>query len=256
MIKKILQMTVLCVFLMNMLHSAVAQTAQNNTDVSSDATRVTPFSQYTKLVDEKDDGILIYGSNASLFTPYSGPEFSTDPAEEIQRKRYGTLQLSPSLKVYLDYISDPMGGTYELIHVENNQVVGQLIDSYNTIESLYINGSGQLYVYSVPTGLCWGRTTYKYELQNDVLVEVQQPFYYVNDKSVSAKVDLLQAPVKNASKVASLQAGTEVNVIGVKYEEANNTLWFLIQTPLGLIGWAMSYSEDEGNMYFDITQCN
>lgn len=220
-------------------------------------TAASPFSKHSKLLEI--DQITVYGANASLFTPYDAsmpaPENGDDP--EVVRTRHGVLQLSSSLKAYLDYINDPMGGTVELLEVGSGKVIGKLDDSYYTIETIDIDGSGRLYVYQVPRELCRGRTTYNYELSGDTLKEVPQPLYYVNEQTKvmlgedTPSLALLLEAQAGSAQVATLQADTEVTLVGVKYSPEATENWFLIKTSMDISGWVPSVPQT-----LDIVMCN
>lgn len=256
MLNKWMNLVAATLFSLGVIYCAVAQTSQSTAENTSHMSRAMPFSNYAKLLDK--EGILVYGNKESFFTPYTGDKLPPEAIEGTERIRFGILQLTPSLKVYLDYIQNPMGGSYEFINVENNKPIGELLDDFRNIEALYINGAGNIYIYTIPSGLCWGRATYKYEVNADKLVEVPQPLYYVNAESLITvpQVDLLLEPKNNAPKVASLTNQTKVNVIGVVQNISGDSMenWFLVSSPLGLTGWAKSYHD--GESFFDIIQCN
>ena len=107
-------------------------------------------------------------------------------------------------------------------------------DSYKVVASisgltLYIPGNGNLY--------CEGHTNNyfnerkKYQLKNDSLIRVEQPFKYVGIKTRTKGILKLYADKNKESLVATLPSNAEIEVL------INDKDYYLIKTSFGLVGW-------------------
>jgi hypothetical protein len=104
---------------------------------------------------------------------------------------------------------------------------------------LYIPGNGFLYSVSGHYDNLFNHRR-KFKYQSGRFVEVEQPFYYVGINTTTvAPVELLLAPQDSMQQiVASLPANYEVEVLLAKKEDdPNDERYFLVKTPLGLLGW-------------------
>jgi hypothetical protein len=209
----------------------------------------TPFDSYIKVADR----IFVY--DKSLFSTYVGPDVShwqllykdTDPIYD--RKRLGVVSLTPTIRVYVDLIWDPMSQYYELRDVSSSKLI-QKFEYYGGVWGMLLfSGQGVVYEFRQPGELCWGTTTNKYIYADGRFNEVPQPLHYLNnaESHLLEDVQLFYEPKISSLKVAALTKGTKVTVLSVD-KISKVEYWSLIKTPLGLTGWV-----DRG---LDIFLCN
>lgn len=216
----------------------------------------TPFDSYVRVTDK----LFVY--DKSQFVPYSGPDVShwelkiphapDESNHDMDRKRLGIVSLTPTLRVYVDVLWDPMSEYFELRDVKD----GKLIYAFQYYGAAYglllFSGQGAVYEFRQPEMMCHGSTTNKYLFAKGKLNEVSQPMHYLNDGETTLIVDgqLFSEPKLSSTQVANLPKGTKVTVLSFNHSPRKdpNDSWYLIRTPLGLTGWVPSGLE--------ITTCN
>jgi hypothetical protein len=206
---------------------------------------ITPFDSYPQVANR------IYVYDKSQYSPYNGPDIThwelllphsrDDNNHEFDRKRLGVVTLTPTLKVYVDAIWDPMSEYYELRDTKNGKLIHQFRYKGAAWGLLLFSGQGAVYEFRQIDELCHGNTTNKYVYKNEKLTEIALSMQFLNDaeSEVLGDTQLLIEPKANNSYVASLPKGTKVTVLALKYISKSDPRdsWFLIKTPLGLTGW-------------------
>jgi hypothetical protein len=221
------------------------------TPVIAIAANDTPFDTYEQI----EPNIFVY--DKSQFSPYIGPDVSKlellDPDED--RRRIGVFVFSPTEKVYVDHVWDPMTEYLEIRSVKNGKLIGKFgfYGGAGSDSGLLFSGQGAVYEYGKVGLLCQGKTTSKFVITGGKLKEVPQPYMYIAHAGAALVDDgkLFYKPNTTSSQVASLPKGTLVTVlefVSVKNRDSSVDTWFLILTPLGLTGWM------KGNL--DATSCN
>jgi hypothetical protein len=210
----------------------------------------TPFDSYSRVVEK------IFVHDKSQYSPYTGPDIShwellykEEPNNAVyNRKRLGIFSLTPTQRVFVDVLFDPMTEYYEFRDAATGSLIHQFSYYGGLSGALLINGQGIVYQYSNHFPLCGGNETRKFALKGGKLAEVQQPFLYLEnaEPKVPRDITLFFSPSASSPQVASLNKGATVKVLTVERIEKN--FWFLVKTPLGLTGWV-----HEG---LDITNCN
>ena len=113
-------------------------------------------------------------------------------------------------------------------------------------DKLYISAGKTFYV-KVEDNVYYTHSK-KFHIVDNKIVEVQQPFYYVNkDCTTSTALVMYTEKCGKAKKVAVLPANAHVKVVLAEYaeytdntcnnEENNMNMNFLVITPFGLVGW-------------------
>lgn len=138
-------------------------------------------------------------------------------------------QIDPSGNEYIVVFSegpsgDPTFYFYEADNPENSAF-------YLMCLKLYIPGNGSLYV-SGHTNNHFNMRK-KYQVQNNELVEVEQPFYYVGSKTNMLKPAKLYKTEQLSEVIANLPENYSVEVLVNK----PGTNMFLVKTDFGLTGW-------------------
>lgn len=121
----------------------------------------------------------------------------------------------------------------------NNEIIKEI----NCLE-FYINGSGTIYT-SGHTNNMFDRRR-KFQIQNDSIMEIIQPFNYVGLKGKTLKPITLYKDKTGNDIVAQLPKEYEIEILlaeGTTPDFAIDTL-FLVKTDFGLIGW-LRISEDD-----------
>lgn len=197
----------------------------------------------------------IFVLELSQFEPYSGPDVSKIGAAErgvdsaaFDRRRLGSVQLAPGLRVFVDKLTLPGKVEYELI----NALSGNAIKGANAIGARYgasemrFTGNGVIYV--TEKAACRQGGTYKYLLRGKELVLTPQALVYLGMKTtVEGDVKLFQNP-DGKNEVARAPNGTEVTVIG---RAPDNTQALLVRTPTGLTGWIVEGDKSGGRLLMD-----
>lgn len=134
---------------------------------------------------------------------------------------------------YLCFEWGPSGARY--LWIEKN---GKNLADLNG-QKVIITSVGNIYI---DWNIYPSRTyvTVKYQVKDDTIVEVKQPFYSVGVKQPArAAFSILEEPVEGAPVVANIAVDTEVEVVGIKYDDGIK--WALIKSKLGLLGWVKPF---------------
>jgi|GEM_PF-3312998 len=129
---------------------------------------------------------------------------------------------------YITFDMCPSGWEFVIYEEGNKKSISDL-----SAENLVIPGNGTLYT-SGHTGNFNVRR--KYELSNNKIVEVEQPYYYVGLKSRTLNtINIYQT--KDCKKViATLPKDYEIEILLT--EESFTPSLYLVRTSFGLVGWA------------------
>lgn len=104
-------------------------------------------------------------------------------------------------------------------------------------DELIIPGNGFIYQYTGPFNYSFDHRK-KYKLENDSLIEISQPFYYVGLKSKTLIPITIYSDPDYNNVVDELPANLAVEVILADTDpEAEELHNYLIKTPNGLLGW-------------------
>ena len=198
----------------------------------------TPFDSYFRVTDN----LFVY--DQSLLSPYNGPDVShwellyRDTDSSYDRKRLGIISLTPTQRVYVDNIWDPMSEYFEFRDVNSGKLIQKFEYRGGLNGALLVNGQGAIYQYSTPANMCFGKETKKFIYKNGKLAEVPQPFAYWEDSETTTleNITLYFSPNEKSSQVAALPKGTAVQVL-----TSNKDGWYLVKTPLGLTGWVVLF---------------
>jgi len=172
-----------------------------------------------------------------------------------ERARLGTIALSPDLRVHLDLIRRKVAipSYYELVDSSSGKTLGKYVVVEPEDGEWYFSGNGTAYLNQSHMQLCESRYTRKIAQKGRRLIDVNQPIEYVGaETEVDTTTQLYESPTSR-SVVATVVAGSQVNVIGVL---PGKTEWpdiaLLVRTPLGLTGWHVPNESGSLKIY----QCN
>jgi hypothetical protein len=70
-----------------------------------------------------------------------------------------------------------------------------------------------------------------YQLKNDSLIEVYQPYYFVGIESILIGNTNIYSDTNYSNIITSLMKGTSITVL------INKNKQYLVKTPFGLVGW-------------------
>lgn len=116
----------------------------------------------------------------------------------------------------------------------NFSLIKKVKDSIKRIGSisgltLYIPGNGYLYAEGHTNNYFNKRK--KYQLINEKLIEIKQPFYYVGIKTKTKGLMSIYDEKNKKNIVAKLPKNSEIEIL------LNDNNYYLIKTSFGLIGW-------------------
>ena len=137
--------------------------------------------------------------------------------------------------------------TFEIFKVVNNKYIH--LDGVSG-ETIYIPGNGNIYVSGRMNEMFERKR--KFQLKNDQLVEVKQPYYHVGMKTITKKPIKLYSNISCTESVASLPSNSQIEVL-VSNIKDETEFKFLIKTSFGLIGWwelDSFYSEEVEGLWF------
>jgi len=122
--------------------------------------------------------------------------------------------------------------------------------------ALYIPGNGFIYVSRRLIQMFDLRR--KFRLEDNKLVEVKQPYYYVGLKSFTHRAIDLYSDTSGSELVATVPPNYEIEVLlSDEMFDWQNQMNFLVKTSFGLVGWAKLYcypyigGDIEGLYYMD-----
>jgi hypothetical protein len=133
-----------------------------------------------------------------------------------------TLQIiySPGLSV------DPLF----IISKKNGKIVGRV-----AALEFYINNNGIIYSAGHTNNMFNQRQ--KFQLTQDTLLEIRQPFYYVGLKSKTTSPLTLYQSKTGDEIIAQLPKDYEVEILLCDTEKNKSQKYYLVKTDFGLIGW-------------------
>jgi hypothetical protein len=120
---------------------------------------------------------------------------------------------------------------------------GKVVHSFSCIE-FYINGSGTIYT-SGHVNNMFDRKR-KFQVQNDTIVEVSQPFNYVGLKGKTLKSIVLYQEKVGDKIIAQLPKGYEIEILlaDAATKDFGMDYNLLVKTDFGLVGWLRLTNED------------
>ena len=107
------------------------------------------------------------------------------------------------------------------------------------VKKIIITDNGIIYVYGKYKEY-WISTLVKFQINDNKIIPIEQPFYCVDKNQITKESFYIKKdPNENAEKVALIAKNSNIKVIGIKEIVNKETEdWVLIQSSLGLIGWA------------------
>lgn len=227
-----------------------AQTRPAMLSGKPDASRrveVNPFEKHVRVAER------IYVYDRSLFLKFEGPVLSPwnpDPRDGVvERKKLGTILVSPSVRLNIELVTQTMGETYEFSEIRTGKLFHKFSYFGSGAATLLFTGQGVVYEHARVDSLCWGTVTRKYEFQERGIVETSQPILLIGaDTELLRDVKLLLSKDKSSAPVATLTKNSKATVL--TYESPDR---FLLKTPLGLTGWIVN---DRSDNSLSIAQCS
>lgn len=133
-----------------------------------------------------------------------------------------------------------------LIPIQQTQPDGQLYESYIFGKQIYLPGNGFMYTAGHVNNSFNQRG--KWFIQNNLLYQTPQPFYYVGLETKALKPLTLYADLAMTQKVADIAAGNALTVLlqlppqqappaSQAGDDYNPYEYFLLKTEFGLTGW-------------------
>ena len=87
----------------------------------------------------------------------------------------------------------------------------------------------------------------KYRIENNEIVLCKQPLYSLNKKGITgADIVLYSERNTKSEKIADIPKGKTVFILGIdkiRYDGAEYD-WYLVESPLGLVGWHKPFQVD------------
>lgn len=128
-----------------------------------------------------------------------------------------------------------------LIYSGTNRIIGQF-----AANNLYINQWGTIYTSGHVN--CMYNRKRKYQLQEDTIIEIVQPYNYVGLKGNTETDIVLYSDKAGSDILARLPANYEIEIL---LAEANTKdydidLFFLVRTKFGLVGWLRLMDHNDG----------
>ncbi len=161
-----------------------------------------------------------------------------DPGEVIEKVgKFANDKIIDSLQiVYVPGLSvDP-----EFIITKTN---GKIVGGVPALE-FYLNNNGVIYSAGHTNNMFNKRQ--KFQLYQDTLIEILQPFYYVGLKSKTTSPLTLYQNKTGSETIAQLPIDYEVEVLLCDTEESKSQKFYLVKTDFGLVGW-LRLAEDSTN---------
>jgi hypothetical protein len=139
------------------------------------------------------------------------------------------LNQNSSINYYLVFSWGPSGDPcYRLYNANNKKYIGSVHGT-----NIYIPGNGKLYSHGKENA-CF-ELKQKYELRDDKLYAVRQPFYDVGLKTKTQKAIKIYSDKEQTEVLASLPVNYDVEVLLADGDAINEL--FLLKTSFGLVGW-------------------
>lgn len=142
----------------------------------------------------------------------------------------GKLKLSNQGDSISLAFSPGASGDPEFIFVNSNEEIIARVEG----EELNITSSGNIYTVNNSNNMFLTRC--KFQFVNEVLIETKQPYLYIGLKTKTLKSISIFESSDLKTKVASLPADYNIEVILAKEDEQEHHL-YLIKTEFGLLGW-------------------
>lgn len=151
--------------------------------------------------------------------------------------RYKNATLKDSVFILFDegMSADPRFTIYTKSH--------KLLGSFPALE-FYINSSGTIYT-AGHTNNMYNRRR-KFQMQNDKIVEIQQPYNYVGLKGKTEKNVTLYRDKVGTDIVAQIPKDYEIEILLAESptKDFESDQLFLVRTDFGLVGWLRLSAED------------
>ncbi|AYQ35691.1 hypothetical protein [Runella sp. SP2] len=199
------------------------------------------FPQLTKIRIDGGMNPVIFGydkTNIKLSRkkctqfPKNSPWYCPDPDAPVYERlaSFKHPQISDSL--YVLFSHGPSEDPNFMIATKSGKNLGTV----NGLQ-LFLTNSTTFYVSGHTNNLFDKRR--KFQIKNDTIAEITQPFYYVGLQSVALKELTLYKDKTSKEVVATLPKGYKVEVVMAEFGRPDFELeeHFLVRTDFGLIGW-------------------
>lgn len=205
----------------------------------------TYFPNLTKVaIDTAHKVFFSYDKSSSLINKYCKSLAKTDPyycSDSVPTTWYLVAKHKSSalkdsvLIIYSEGMSDDPEFT---ILTKSEKLIARI-----AALELYINSSGAIYS-SGHVNNMYNRKR-KFQIQNDTVIEIKQPYYYVGMKGKIIKGITLYQDKNSNEVVAQLPKDYEIEILLAEpakdYDVDYN---FLVRTEFGLVGWLRLTNED------------
>ncbi len=142
--------------------------------------------------------------------------------------KFANLKITDSLQIVFD--PGPSDDPEFIITKTNGKTVGAI-----AALEFYINSNGVIYTEGHTNNMFNKRR--KFQLSQDTLIEIQQPFYYVGLKSkTTSAITLYQSKTGNEI-IAQLPKNYDVEILLCDTEKNKSENFYLVRTDFGLVGW-------------------
>jgi len=122
-------------------------------------------------------------------------------------------------------------------------MTGEIISRFSCLE-FYINGSGTIYTSGHVNNMYNRRR--KFQIQNDTILEINQPYNYVGLKGKTLKAITLYKDRVGNEIVAQIPKDYEIEILlaDATTKDFNIDNNFLVKTDFGLVGWLRLTNHD------------
>jgi hypothetical protein len=194
-----------------------------------------PFDYLKKItVQPFDDGSLYYNSG-ELVNSKRGDLPSDHPfyAEECEGESssivaFVTFSASQELAICYGFCPGPS------FYIYDNKNPDLYLGHINA-QTLYIPGNGFIYASGGEGSFDAKR---KYQILENEIVEIKQPFYYVGLKSTTLKPITIYQTKELKKKIAGLPVEYPIEVMLAERDFTSTDDLYLVKTSFGLVGWA------------------
>jgi hypothetical protein len=142
--------------------------------------------------------------------------------------RYANSSIKDSIQIF--FTEGPSADPAFIFGSKNGRTIGRI-----SALALYITGDGWIYSEGHVNNMFNQRR--KFRLQQDTVIEIHQPYYYVGLKTVTTDTVTLYTEKSGTGVTARLSKGAAVEVLLCDTENNQSEKYYLIKTAFGLTGW-------------------
>jgi hypothetical protein len=204
------------------------------------------FPTLTKVsIDTSYKAYFGYDKSSRLINKFCGTLDKKDPfycsesslIEGVVVARYKNQALKDSVNILF---SGGMSDDPEFsVYTKSGRTMGRI-----ACVEFYINSSGTIYTSGHANNMYNRRR--KFQIQNDTILEIKQPYNYVGMKGKTQKDITLYKDMQGSDIVAQLPKGYEIEILLTDATTKDYQIdhFFLVKTDFGLIGWLRLTNED------------